>query len=571
MRRARAGLLVAFLLAISAPAAAQVDDSLGEDFEAEADPPGWSMDPQYDGEWVVDGGGLNGWGHAWYSYVAHDWEDLEVRALLALEGGLHLNFRVGDGHRYRFWIGTSAEEGSVVIELIRDTPGESRLIERVGPSEFDRELDVVAAVWGGELYFGVNDLAIEWTDAEPLGAGRFGFESLPDTPWVWIDWVELSGTLPSPPQAVGLPDLAIEEFAAAPLDAERVEITALVRNVGESTADPGVVLVEFSGDPLAEIRLPDSLAPGDVAGLSAVVEVPGDWQGTSGRAVARIEAGEDADPGNNSAVIPLTFLESSFGRDPDDGTRRETAQPPAPTPPDENGGVDYVLPALGGGVLIAAAGGYSLARRARLQRQRRARDDYRRDRCRPGRDRYVHRSWEPDLRRRKVTGFTLAGATTGGERIDGSFEGRKLLRRVNRALDADRLNDAERCERHLDDASSRLAAAIGAWVDEHPTVSTGQLEGRYEGASATGEFTQWVCNEQGEWPDPERDAPRRRWTAKVSDAGSVLAGTLDTELLRSGALLERELRRQLGVCIRTLCERRTPRPLNVDADLRTGR
>ncbi len=426
-------------------------------------------------------------------------------------------------------------------------------------------------MWGGEIYFGVNDLAIEWTDPEPLPAGRFGFESLPDTQWVWIDWVELSGTLPSPRQPVGLPDLAIEEFAAAPLDAERVEITALVRNVGGSTAGPGVVFVEFSGDPLAEIGLPEALAPGEAAPLSAVVDVPADWQGTSGRAVARIEAGEDADPGNNSAAIPLTFLEASFRPGPDDGTRRGTAQPPAPTPPEENGGVDYALLALGGGALIAAAGGYSLARRARLRRQRRARDDYRRDRCRPGRDRYVHRSWEPELHRRKVTGFTLAAATSGNERIDGSFDSRKLLRRVNRALDADRLNDAERCERGLDAASSTLAAEIVGWLEEHPPVATGRLEGRYEGSNTTGEYTEWVCNEQGEWPDPERDTPRRRWKAKVSDGGSVALGTLDVALLASGERLQGELRSQLATLITVLSERRTPRPVQLGVEVRPGR
>lgn len=574
-----AGLVVVTTVAMSSPAVAQ--DVVVEEF---TEPPaGWAVDWSEGGEWFFDGGFLIGEGHAWYSYVQHDWDDLTVEFSVSLNGPLHINLRSGES-RYRFAI--LQDEFGTAIELWRDSPESTpRDLPIVSdgssfggaddPQDF---FDVMVSVKGDYLEMRVADMLIGWQDPDPLPPGRFGFESLLGTGYVQIDRVRLSGTVPGPapvpPPTLGRVDVALLDLMVEPLAPDRLHLDVVLANFGDAPTEGGVLLAEFNGDPLLEMPLEGGLGPDDTRQLEFDGVVPARWIGTSGVVTAWVELEGDSDFDNNWAEteVVLPAVSQPPTTRPPSTTPPSTISPPAQPGRDDRGregGTGWIWGVVGGSVVaLGGLGALRGSRLRRLPRQAAAQDAIRHGRCQAGVDEYTHREFKPDLKLRKITSIGLAQPSppTRHAPIATKADDPRLIRLLNQALMADRLNRAEREDRFIHEATERLVDEVQRWTGAGRVEGLVELSVEYEGAEETATFSTWRCTADGIWPDPE-SKPRHRWKAKVKDGGLFAAGRFELDQPLDSQKLMADLAVLLAAAVDGVSERRHLAPPAIEVGL----
>ncbi|MBT8461730.1 MAG: hypothetical protein KJO44_04335 [Gemmatimonadetes bacterium] len=541
-----------------------------EDFAGDTAGPGWQQGwTDGVGSWTIDGETLSGDGHAWYDFVSHGWSDLVAEFSVSLRGHLHLNANVSDpGFRYVFSIRRDESDGPAVIQILRGDPGED-LQPLTDPEtlELDSDLLISISVAGSNLSMRVNGAELSAVDPDPLAAGNLGIEFIGGgTSWVQIYDIALRGTLPTtspattapPPQTEG-PDAAIGDLTATALDEARIEYRVVLRNYGDEWADPGLLFFAFDGVYLDETEVSRDLAPNESWTETRVLTVPEGLRGQLSSASVWIEPPEDADQSNNAFArnVSLTPAPSP------PVTPGPTATFPSSqggsgseNPPDPGPDWWIVLIAVGGAA--GAAGGVEGGRRLRRRRaQDRALDEPLDGRCRPGRDRYIQREFNPDANLRKVTSLTFAAQDAAGEEVKHTkaLRGKRTVKLLNRSLNADRLGAHERTDREVNKACEQLATDIDVWRTKHAFEGILQIAVGYEGGKAPATFSNWVCTAAGDWPDPETDKPKHRWKASVEDSGEAELGDLRIGPSRSHADLVRDLVRMTSALMGSLSER----------------
>jgi hypothetical protein len=531
-------MVLVFLFAGVSVGGAQDAESVWADFDEEVNPPGWEVDWTDGGEWLPDGGILYGTGHAWYSYVEHDWYDLEVRFTAAMEGGLHVNVRA-DADRYVLGIEHTGD-APTEIRLYRDSADLSTLLgEQTG--YVGDEFEVFMAVVEGRIFASVNGLAIDVVDPEPLDAGKFAFESLPHTRWVQIDNVELTGTRTS-----SVPDLAFVDISAQPLDDPLLEIVATIANDSEAPADGGLVFIEIDGRVVAESPV-GPIAPGAAEQMTWIVDTGDAAPDSISTIVGWIEpAGPDDNTLNNetatnvewpAAMTPATTEPQPTTTAPPGTTAPfettappETRAGPSRTGDESSPGLDpaTIIAVLGAGAVATMAVGIRARGRWRRNQQARAEDDGPRGECRPG-ETYTKREFEPDVRLRQIASLELEARdlTSAWSTTTVVREGR-VIDALNEAVRLDQRSEPRDRDDQIHRAATRLAGLARAWLSkQHRTHARVFVTGSHEGGSVETKFIHWICGPDRRWPDPDRAQPKREWSVETKDEGRHDLGHFD--------------------------------------------
>jgi photosystem II stability/assembly factor-like uncharacterized protein len=152
---------------------------------------GQAQDWELEAGWVVAEGMLKGQGHYWARPSVGPWQDFRLQFRLRLQqGGIHLVYRLNDTGRYFI---VFHKEGS----YLRKQYWPETFIDLLDHSVTLRDLgswhDIEIAGAGYQLRFSVDgELEWEYTDADPLRAGTFAFETLDDSA-AYIDDVRVLG------------------------------------------------------------------------------------------------------------------------------------------------------------------------------------------------------------------------------------------------------------------------------------------------------------------------------------------------------------------------------------------
>jgi hypothetical protein len=262
---------------------------------------GWALEQSNQGEWVVDGGTLNGRGHVWATYEeGGNWQRAGayryVFRVAYLEGGLHVN--VQSSQRGRYAVGLRNADGLLRINLFKESPW-GTFTDLVPARDLDFEIandppgfqvEIRATEGYVELYVWdyTQKPVLQHRDDDPLPPGTVSFETLEDG-IVQIDDLQVWG----PAQEEGLPDLAIVD-ATWRLQEENdlLVLRARVENQGQAESGPSDVHVELLPLQIEDTVPLPGLAPGRSEDVFLRLEFPRELRGEAIELLYSVDPGQ---------------------------------------------------------------------------------------------------------------------------------------------------------------------------------------------------------------------------------------------------------------------------------------